>query len=110
VHRAILAGLSDLAKSRREHSCPWGSETQIRSRGESAVHVDQAAEEITSANVSRVHTHRGLVFGHGRRKGESAMWPPSLVVGGLSLERPIEMASTQDDRPVQTLGPDSGAF
>jgi hypothetical protein len=34
------------------------------------------------------------------------MGTPSVVVGGIGPERPIEMASTLDERPIQTLGPD----
>ena len=62
---------------------PVGSETQIRSRGESVVLVDQAAEQVTSPNVSRAHRQRSLVFGHGRRKGESAMGPAAVVMLGI---------------------------
>src|SRR5665811_1977033 len=84
----------------------WGSETQIRSRGESVVLVDQAAEQILSADVSRAHSHRGLVFRRRCCEGESAMGPPAVVMLGIRPERPIEMPPTQDQRPIGALGPD----
>jgi hypothetical protein len=59
--------------------------------------VDQAAEQILSADVSRAHRQPGFVFGHGRRKGESAMGATSVVVLGICPKRLIEMASTQDE-------------
>jgi hypothetical protein len=59
--------------------------------------VDQAAEQILSANVSRAHSDRGLVFRHRCRKGESAMGATSVVVLGICPKRLIEMASTQDE-------------
>ena len=42
--------------------------------------MDQAAEQILSANVSWAHSNRGLVFRHRCRKSESAMGPPAVVV------------------------------
>jgi hypothetical protein len=35
------------------------------------------------------------------------MRPLTVVVGGICRERPIEMASTLDERPVEALRPDS---
>jgi hypothetical protein len=84
----------------------WGSETQVRSRGESVVLVDQAAEQVLPANVPRAHCHRNLVFRHRCRKAESTMWPPAVVMGGVRPERPIEMPPTEDERLVQALRPD----
>ena len=97
---------SDRAADRVPDNFPRGSKTQIRSCGASVVLVDQAAEQIATADVWRTHTYRNLVFGHRWRKAESAMGPPSVVVVGIRRERPIEMAATQDDRPVQALCPD----
>lgn len=86
--------------------CPWGSETQIRSRGSSVVFVDQAAEQVLSAAVSRAHSQGGLVIGPRCGEGESAMGPPAIVVLGISQERPIEMPPTEDDGPVGAVRPD----
>jgi len=83
-----------------------GSEIHIRSRGEAVVPVDQAAEQVLSANVSWAHSNRSLVFRHRCRKSESAMGPAAVVVGGVRRERPIEMPSTLDKRPVEALRPD----
>jgi hypothetical protein len=68
------------------------------------VFVDQAAEQVLSANVSRAHGHRGLVFRHRCREGESAMRPPAVVVLGIRAEHPIEMPPTEDERRVDALG------
>ena len=86
---------------------PWGSETQIRSRGESVVLVDQAAKKVTSANIPRTHSHRDLVLRQGCRERERAMGAAAVVVFGICPKRPIEMPPTQDQRPVGALGPDS---
>ena len=89
---------------------PWGSETQIRSRGEyasvSVVLVDQAAEKVTSANIPRTHSHRDLVLRQGCRERERAMGAAAVVVFGICPERPIEMPPTQDQR-VGVRNPDS---
>jgi hypothetical protein len=55
--------------------------------------VDEAAEQVLSANVSRAHSHRGLVIGHRCRKDESAMGTPAVVVLGIRPERPIEIVA-----------------
>ena len=50
---------------------PRGSETKIRSCGESVILVDQAAKQVPSAHVWGTHRWRDPVFGHGCRKAES---------------------------------------
>ena len=87
-------------------ACQLGSETQVRSRGESAVLVDQAAEQDMWANVSRAYSHRRLIIAHRCREGESAMRPPVVVVLGMRPEHPIYMPLTEDGRRVQALRPD----
>ncbi len=49
---------------------PWGSKTQIRSRGASVVLVDEPAQQVPAANISRADRQR--VPGFGRRWGEGA--------------------------------------
>jgi hypothetical protein len=68
--------------------------------------VDQAAEQVASPNVSRAHRQRGLVFRGRRRKGKSAMGPAAVVALGVGPEHRIEMSPTQDQRPIDALGPD----
>ena len=34
------------------------------------------------------------------------MWPPAVVVLGVGPKRLIEVSSTEDEGPVETLGPD----
>jgi hypothetical protein len=101
--------MADTARDR--FALPWGSETQIRSRGEyasvSVVLVDQAAEKVASANIPRTQSHRDLVLRQGCRERERAMGAAMVVVFGLCPERPIEMPPTQDQHPVGALGPDS---
>jgi hypothetical protein len=55
----------------KHHLGPWGSRTQIRSRGASVVFVDQTADEVLAANVSWAHNHRDLVSGGRCLKAES---------------------------------------
>ncbi|MEJ7695114.1 MAG: ATP-binding protein, partial [Candidatus Limnocylindrales bacterium] len=61
---------------RLTHRCPWGSEIRIRSRGESVVLVDEAAEQVPSANVSGTYRHRVRGVGERGREGEPTMRPP----------------------------------
>jgi hypothetical protein len=61
----------------------WGSETQIRSRGESVVLVDQAAKHVPSAHVWSAHRWRDPIFGHGCRKAESPGAVPRLGRGAV---------------------------
>ncbi len=68
--------------------------------------VDQPAEQVPSANVSGAHRHRVLGFGERDREGQPTMGPPAVVVLGIRPERPIEMPPTEDERPVEALGPD----
>ncbi len=85
---------------------PWGSETRIRSRGGAVVLVDQPTEQIPSANVARTDQHRVRRFGSWRGEAEGAMGSPAVVVLDIGPERPIEMPPTEDDSPVEALGPD----
>jgi hypothetical protein len=70
---------------------PRGSKTQIRSIGESAVFVDQAAEQVRSANVSRAHQVRrtlrpGLPLGgdHGDPDSDPGPRTPTPTPNGSS--------------------------
>ena len=74
----------------------WGSETRIRSCGEAVILVDQATEQISSANVARTDGHRDRDRDFSQRwgQGEGAMRAPAVVVLGVGPERPIEMPPT----------------
>jgi len=87
-------------------SSPWGSETRIRSRRGGVVLVDEPAEQVSSANVVRTDGDRIPRFGSWRGEAEGAMRAPAVVVLGVGPERPIEMSPTEDERPVEALGPD----
>jgi hypothetical protein len=75
---------------------PWGSETQIRSRGGAVVLVDESIEQVQPANIARVDRDRDRNPGFGQRRGEAegAMGPPAVVVLGVGPERSIEMPPT----------------
>jgi len=86
--------------------CPWGSETRIRSRRGGVILVDQPAEQVPVANISRVDRDRlrGLYERSGEAEG--AMGSPAVVLLDIRPERPIEMPPPEDERPVEALGPD----
>ncbi len=85
---------------------PWGSKTQIRSRSDAVVLVDEAAEHVAVANVARADGQRVLGVGRRSREVEGTMRPPAVVVVGIRPKRPIEVPPTEDERPIQALGPD----
>ena len=71
----------------------------MRSRGGAMVLVDQAAEQIPSANVARTDRHRVPRLGSWRGEAEGAMGSPAVVVIDIGPERPIEMPATEDEGP-----------
>ncbi len=83
-----------------------GSETRIRSCGGAVVLVDDPAEQIPSTNVTRTDGDRIPHFGQGWGQAERAMRALPVVVLDIGPERPIEMRPTEDQRPVEALGPD----
>jgi len=85
---------------------PWGSKTQIRPRSDAVVLVDEAAEHVAVANVARADGQRVLGVGRRSREVEGTMRPPAVVVVGIRPKRPIEVPPTEDERPIQALGPD----
>src|SRR5664279_4614962 len=87
-------------------TCPWGSETRIRSCGGAVVLVDEPAEQVPPANISRVDRDRVRGLSQRWGQGEGAMRAPAVVVLGVGPERPIEMPPTEDERPVEALDPD----
>src|SRR5665647_299194 len=62
---------------------PWGSETPIRSRREAVVLVDEPAEQVPPANVTRVDGDRVTRFGQRWGEAEGAMRAPAVVVLGV---------------------------
>ena len=74
----------------------WGSETQIRSRRDAVVLVDEPTEQVPPANIERADRDRDGDRGFSQRRGEAegAMGPPAVVVLGVGPERPIEMPLT----------------
>ena len=68
--------------------------------------VDDPAEQIPSTNVTRTDGDRIPHFGQGWGQAERAMRALPVVVLDIGPERPIEMRPTEDERPVEALGPD----
>jgi hypothetical protein len=85
---------------------PSGSENRIRSRGGTAVLVDQPAEQIPSANVARTDRYGVPRFGSWRGEAEGAMRALPVVVLNIGPQRAIEMPPTEDEGPIEALGPD----
>ena len=88
---------------------PWGSETRIRSCGGGVVLMDEPAEEIPPMNVARTDGDRVPRFGQRWGQAEGAMRSPAVVLLSVGPEGPIAMLPTEDQRPVEALGPDRGA-
>jgi hypothetical protein len=67
--------------------------------------VDQPAEQVPMANISRVDWDRlrGLYERSGEAEG--AMGSPAVVVLDIRPEHPIEMPPPEDEPPVEALGP-----
>ena len=119
IHDAILPEKHNKHKGRADARDPWGSETpirarttprgsetRIRSRDGAVVLVDQPTEQIPPTNVARTDGDRVRRFGSWRGEAEGAMESPAVVVLDIRPERPIEMPSVEDERPVEALGPD----
>ena len=85
---------------------PWGSETRIRSCGGAVVLVDEPAEQIPPANISRADGDRLRSRCERGSKAERAMRAPAVVVIDIGPEGSIQLSSTEDERPVEALGPD----
>ena len=68
--------------------------------------VDEPAEQVPPADTSGADGNRFPSFGERGREVEPAMGPAAVVVGGIGPERPIQMTPTEDQRPVEALGPD----
>jgi hypothetical protein len=68
--------------------------------------VDEAAEHIPAADISGADRHWVPGFGQWRREGEPAMGPLAVVVRGVGPKGAIEVAPTEDERPVEALDPD----
>src|ERR1019366_6802946 len=88
-----------LEPRRRAERAPWGSETAIRSRRGAVVLMDEAAEQVPAANVARTDRHGDPRHAEWRGEADGAMGSPALVVFDIGPERPIEMPSTEDERP-----------
>src|SRR5664280_662025 len=61
---------------------PWGSETQIRSRRDAVVRMDEPTEQVPPANIARADRDRDGDRGFSQRRGEAegAMGTPAVVV------------------------------
>jgi hypothetical protein len=68
--------------------------------------VDEAAEQVPSANISRADRHRIPGFGQRWGEAEGTMRAAAVVVLGIRPERSIEMPPTEDEGRIETLGPD----
>ena len=68
--------------------------------------VDQPAEQVPPANLSRTDPSWASRVCSGRYEAHGAMRSLPVVVRGMGPERPVEMPSTEDERPVEALGPD----
>src|ERR1035437_135415 len=97
-----------------------GIKTQIQSRGASVVFVDQAAEQIATANVWMTHKRRGLVFRHRcspkpchipltpqmtrtSPEGDKARWPVPLTMLAVSQAVPLLRHTPRRGRRKQLL-------
>ncbi len=68
--------------------------------------VDEPAEQVPPANISRAHRHRVPGFCERWGESEGAMGPRPVVVLGIGPECSIEMPPTEDECPVEALRPD----
>jgi type III restriction enzyme len=83
-----------------------GQILRFQSRGEAVVFVDEPAEQVPPANITRTDGDRVPRFGQRRAEGEGAMGALPVVVLGVDAERLVELSSTKDECPVEALGPD----
>src|SRR5664279_3638569 len=84
---------------------PWGSKTPIRSCGGAVVLVDEPAEQVPLANVARTDKDRLRSRCERGSKAERAMRAPAVVVIDIGPEGSIQMPPTEDEGPVEALGP-----
>ena len=68
-----------------------------------AVFVDKAAKQIVAFDL-RVGRSSGCVSRFGRDERERAMRPLRVVVGHVAAKHVLEVASAEDQQPVETLG------
>ena len=80
---------------------PWGSETQIRSRRDAVVLMDEPTEQVPPANIARADRDRDGDRGFSQRRGEAegAMGAPAVVVVDMRLSA---TARAQVARPPQS--------
>jgi hypothetical protein len=76
----------------------WGSETRIRSRGGAVVLVDEPAEHVPAANITRTDRHRDPRHAEWRGEADGAMRSPAEPAHGASSGS----SSNQVGRPIFT--------
>src|SRR5664280_130434 len=72
--------LRSLPTRRLSGTCPWGSETRIRSRRDAVVLVDEPTEQVPPANIARADRDRDGDRGFSQRRGEAEGAMGSLPV------------------------------
>jgi hypothetical protein len=68
--------------------------------------VDQPAEQILSADGARADHDQAIGLGQRRSQSEGTMRALAVVMLGTRRERSIEMPATENQGPVEALGPD----
>jgi hypothetical protein len=74
-----------------------------RSRCLTPVFVDETAELVAAAYLALMRSLRSLVL-FGRLEFEGAVWPLALVVVDVGVEYAFEVATVEDQEPVEALG------
>ncbi len=81
----------------------WGA--NIRPSGSELVLVEQAAEQVASANLGWRRPRSGKRDRRGLRspEPEAAVWSVGVVVADVRAEHPFELSAVDDQDPVQAL-------
>src|SRR5664280_578434 len=83
-----------------------GRKPRFQSRGGAVVLVDEPAEHVPPANITRTDRHGDPRPAEWRGEADGAMRSLPVVVLGVDAERLVELSSTKDECPVEALGPD----
>jgi hypothetical protein len=107
--RRLVGMLPGRSQSERANDLKVARRDQARTscRGP-VVLVNQAAKTLPASDAGRSPAnmrHGSAVDHRWRRELKASVWPLVVVVPHVLVEDPRKLASTQDQQPVQTLGP-----